>query len=255
MGNSCCNYALFIVLVLYSFLGAAEESSLPDKIIVATEASEDGADQATAVSPSLLNVVHGLNVDVEFFYCPWARCLAAMENGQVDLLDKLYYSQDRESYLHYVKPAYQTQTSTFRFYSHVSNPVKIDNFDDLRDKTIGVVRSAIYYPKFDQAKDVRKISHLHLKNLVGMVKAKRIDALIAAPEFNQQLIEQYADTDELIKQDYEEQYVQYMYIGISRKSPWLVHKEILSQRLAKTLDDEVLSAKAIAPPAPGTQPN
>ena len=177
---------------------SAFSQELPQRLIVAVELGENREKPETGLAPPLVKLIEELNVQTEYYYCPWARCLLAMQNGDVDLLDKLYLTQERQTFIEYLSPAYITQSSTFRFYSHKNSDYRIRTLDDLKQKSIGVVRSAVYFPDFDYNQQITKVSQIHLSNVIMMAAAKRVDALIAAPEFTIDVIRSYPQGDQLV---------------------------------------------------------
>ena len=228
------------VLLLVSLTIASSEShgtQFPIKLIIAVEIGENREKPETALAVPLTRMVQKLKVNIEYFYCPWARCLQAMENGDVDLLDKLYLTRERQVYIEYLSPAYLSQTSTFRFYSHAESDLSIRALHDLHGKAVGVVRSAVYFPDFDYDTRIKKVAHVHLSNVIELAAAKRIDVLIAAPEFTTDVIHSYPQGKLLAQQPFEYEYARGMYIGLSKNSAWYPFANELNTLLQATIKD------------------
>ena len=222
---------LLTMLVLSPSLLLAK--SLPEKLVVAVEQIDGVNTSEESLAPQLKSMLSSLDVDVEYFFCPWARCLQAMENGDVDLLDKLYQTKARQQYISFLTPSYLEQDSTFQFYSHKDSNISINSITDLENRTVGVIRSAIYFPAFDHNKKIRKVPQVHLSNMILMTVKQRIDVLIAAPEDTPEHILSYPEGENLRPHPYKHVYTREMFIGVSKQSKWLPHTEELNHLLQK----------------------
>ena len=118
-----------------------------------------------------------LNIKIEFYPCPWARCLNLLEQGEIDLASNLFKTPEREGYLSYFSEPYIKGTYRL-FYLNKSTGVKITQFEDLIGKTVGQIAGMQYFPRFDTNQSINKLKVATRTQLIGMLLKHRIDAFI-----------------------------------------------------------------------------
>jgi polar amino acid transport system substrate-binding protein len=178
----------------------------------------------------------GLKVNV--YECPWARCVRAIENGDADIIDELFYSEDRNESIYFLKPHYAVQTAGFRFYADNSRIKKIKKWDDLKNLKIGMLRGYKHFPSFDNDKKLQKLDFLEVENIASLILKGRLDVFIAPPSFDENSFKSVDVENKLMKQPYS--YVENLplYLGISRKSLWFEQRETLENNLKEIIESK-----------------
>ena len=61
----------------------------------------------TGIDIDLINRIgKDLNIEIDYFPCPWARCLEMMKQGKIDFASNLFKLPEREKYLVYFEKPY-----------------------------------------------------------------------------------------------------------------------------------------------------
>lgn len=77
--------------------------------------------------------------------------MQAIKNGEADIIHDLFYSQQRDEFLHFLKPNFGVQTAGFRFYADNVNTKIIEDWSDLADLRIDMLRGYEHFTKFNEA--------------------------------------------------------------------------------------------------------
>lgn len=109
--------------------------------------SVNGARHYTGIYIDILRLVASdLGLTLAFVEMPFARAFRAMQAGDGDIMLGPTRSPDREAYLHYLEPPLPRETKVF-VQQRLAEPVR--RYEDLSGKTIGVLRGAAYFDRFD----------------------------------------------------------------------------------------------------------
>lgn len=111
---------------------------------------------------------------LEWRYAPFARSLADLREGRIDLVPRVLPDPERNRYLHYL-PSIGTQDKDILFAVHPSR--RVERYEDLAPLRIGVKRSSLYFPRFDADTTLHKQPAVDDDILVRMFRAGRIDAI------------------------------------------------------------------------------
>lgn len=180
---------------------------------------------------TVLLLTKALEVTVKAYECPWARCVRAIENGDADIIDELFYSEDRNESIYFLKPHYAVQTAGFRFYADNTRIKKIKNWGDLKNLKIGMLRGYKHFPAFDNDNKLQKLDFLDVENIANLILKGRLDVFIAPPSFDENSFKSVDVDNKLTKQPYS--YVENLplYLGVSRRSIWFEQRDILEKKL------------------------
>ena len=129
----------------------------------------------------------GLNLNV--VQCPFARCIRLMRDNEVDIMGSLMRTPERERMLEFITPAYMALYSSFRFYSLAGADFTVSNYEDLQNKRIAVVRGAVYFPRFDNDRDVIKVATTSEGHALDMLTKGRVDLMLAVEQTTDQSLE------------------------------------------------------------------
>lgn len=97
-----------------------------------------------------------LGMPVVYRVLPFKRCLAEMQNGDVDLMTGLLKKQKREKYIFYIDPPYKSKSNKV-FYVLRGNEKILLDYKDLHELKVGVKRGAKYFSIFDNDKLINKV--------------------------------------------------------------------------------------------------
>lgn len=152
---------------------------------------------------------------IQFYECPWKRCIELFKKGDVDLITSFGKTQERELYTYYLGEPYKKEY--LRFWIHNDSSLKIDSYQDLYDKKIGIIKGSVYFPKFDNDAQLIKESVNFENQLFKMLQANRIDLVIGYETTIEYLLAKEGFEGEFKKTTYKIQGFA-SYIGMSKKS-------------------------------------
>ena len=165
-----------------------------------------------------------LKQDITFIRCPIARCLSLIEKGQADMMLSLKKTKARQEYMTYLTPPFKIQHFPLRFYVLQERDLKISKFEDLTSLSVGVVRGAAYFDRFDRDNSINKIEVTEHGQLIQMLLKNRIDTFLEREETIIPLIETQVYQSKIALASYQFDKSVDSYIAISKKSPF--HKDI-----------------------------
>lgn len=116
----------------------------------------------------------GLRFEVQ--RVPWARGLAALEQGRADLMTGLARTPERERYIHYLERPYYACAP--RFYASPALAAQLGDYAALRGLRIGYVLESAYFQPFDGDAGLDKVGVSNESQLLEMLARGRIDALV-----------------------------------------------------------------------------
>lgn len=226
--NICLVTAIFVFSLPINNSFADE---LPAIIKLVKEQTHDHGSIELAEQPVIDQLIDRLNVKLEILYCPWARCLKLLESGQADIVDHLYLTLQRQSFLIYLDPPYVIQNAKFRFYKHKNARFVINSFEDLVPLDIGLVRGNIYFSRFDTSSGLKKIPLINHQNLLSMAINKRVDTIIVERSLTPETVADFDKQGMLVQSNYTVEEKRGVYIAVSKKSRWSEHAIFLSNEL------------------------
>lgn len=119
-----------------------------------------------------------LNIVSKFQLLPWKRALKYMKKGRTDALLTPIYTEERTEFMYYSsEPANMERTV---FLARKGSGIKVNGLDDLKGKSVAVVRGYSYTPEFDSRSDIKKIECNDDEQTVRILAKKRV--LIAVGE-------------------------------------------------------------------------
>jgi len=109
---------------------------------------------------------------------PFARCLKQMASGKTDLMINLNYSAERAAYMHLLP--YSQGLPEVLYLNH--NQTLINEFEQLRQTTIAIVRGYVYAENLLQQFKGQQLT-VHeadtLSNAFGLLLLNRVEAVVA----------------------------------------------------------------------------
>ncbi|WP_016953970.1 substrate-binding periplasmic protein [Catenovulum agarivorans] len=207
------------------------------KIVVATHIEPplvyqlvDGSFHGSNVEVAKL-LAESLNLEVEFVYCPFARCLYQTQTGQADMMVGINYTEQRAQFFSYLAQPYSSLITPVKFYLNKNRPAEINKYEDLVDKKIGVLRGAVYFQPFDNDPRLAKVPVVDHEQLIALLRAGRIDTFLARDLSIRQRINQVEYSELLDVAEFSFTKRQDLFIAISKKSPLSFFQQSLSSTL------------------------
>lgn len=134
----------------------------------------------------ILDLINALPSASEFIVqpvaCPFSRCVRMLSQGEIDVMGGLIDTKERGRVMAFVKPPYMVLQSSFVFYKRADKPLHVVSYDDLYNKRIAVMRSAAYFPRFDEDRDLNKVIVNSEKIAIDLLLKDRVDLVIAVEE-------------------------------------------------------------------------
>lgn len=118
-----------------------------------------------------------LDKKLAFIQSPnFARCVAMLKNGDVDVIAGLNKTEERAKFAFY---APFKAADALRVISKES--ITINTYEDFKGKIIGVARGSLYFPRFDKDTTLDKISVQNNRIGFSMLLKNRIDLIMLSP--------------------------------------------------------------------------
>jgi len=106
----------------------------------------------------------------------FARCIALLNNGEVDVIAGLGKTPEREKF------AFYTPFKAADALKVISkNSITINKYEDFTGKIIGVSRGTMYFSRFDNDKSLNKISIQNARVGLSLLLKNRIDLMMTSP--------------------------------------------------------------------------
>lgn len=115
------------------------------------------------------------NLNLLFHEVPFRRALALMEQGAADIMTGPNRTPERESYMTYLDVELTREGKAFYLQPEAPD---IRQYGELVSRYIGVLRSAKYFKRFDDDKNLRKYSVGDYSTALRMVSKGRIEVAI-----------------------------------------------------------------------------
>jgi len=169
-----------------------------------------------------------LNIDVDWVFMPWKRCLAMVEEGQVDGILGLFRRPAREAFILY--PDEPLSQVRFVLFQARARPHQVNTLQDLEGLTVGTSPGYNYSPEFNTASYFRREpGPTHAANL-GKLALGRVDLVVTDLQAGRYLLrrlnlEQQIEPLPLVIGN------EPQYLGLARKQG----REGLAQAFADTL--------------------
>lgn len=156
-----------------------------------------------------------IGINIQYSPCEWVRCLELAKTGKVDLLTSVSHSAEREAFLHYVHPAYNTDSIVFWVKKGQAN--LINNIDELLFLTIGKEKGAKLYNAVDENPQIEIYESADFTILFRMLASGRIDTIMGSKLATRHLVQNSGYTDSLELANFQHK-VRSSYLALSRHS-------------------------------------
>lgn len=171
--------------------------------------------------------LHGLDIDLlnqlslrtglrfEVQRAPWARGLAALQQGKADLMTGLAKTPEREGYIDYLPQPYYACTP--RFYAAPAHADALRSYAELAGLSIGYVLESAYFQPFDSDSTLHKVAVNNEVQLLEMLVRGRLQAVIGTDCQVDYELRDKRWNGRIAKAAFEPQAHTDLYIGFSRE--------------------------------------
>lgn len=158
-----------------------------------------------------------LHLDVQFVHVPFARGLELMRKGEIDLMTGVLKTLEREEFLLFIEPAYDS-SSNKAFFVRREDRDTVRRFDDLYGKRIGTTFGTRYFPRFDN--DMKLTKEPVRKALLNLEKLKnhRLDVVALSEVTGRLLLRKNRFADCIVQAPYVYQAENKVYMVLSETS-------------------------------------
>lgn len=160
-----------------------------------------------------------MDLDVEFVHVPFARGLDCAKKGTLDLLTGVLRRPEREKYLHFIEPAYNSH-SPKAFYVRKEDSKSITMYRDLYGLRIGTIIGAKYFRKFDLDTRLRKEPVRNAKLNFKKLLNHRIDVAIVSETSADKQLRTLGLQEKIVKSRYKSLQENHVYMVLSKQSPF-----------------------------------
>ena len=213
-------------------------NSYADKIVVGVDAWAPfrfiNGDTISGIDHELWKRIgQALDVKVEYFQCPWKRCLKLMQDGLIDAMSGLAYREERATYITYTTPHYYTCSTQLYVRKGYGDTVK--EHSDLYGMKVGMVSGSAYYESFDNDTKITKMPVAQESILPELLIKERIDTFIGTDCQVDYELKANGQNQYIEKSSFKPGNVVKLYVGISSKSSWLEKLDALNTVLKKVV--------------------
>lgn len=232
--------ALLLALLLGLPLVAAAEEFAPLRVAVDNNwppfRMSDAQGQLRGLDFDLLDELSrrtGLRFEIQVV--PWARTLAAMRNGQVQMMTGLARTAERETFIDYLQPSYYSCSP--RFYGPPQRAEAITEYAQLRGPRIGYVLESAYFQAFDSDSELTKVGVKNEQQLLQMQLRGRVDLLVGTDCQLDYQLRDPALGSRVVKLAYRPDSTTELFIGFSRQDARPREEELIGTALRQLLDE------------------
>ena len=131
-----------------------------------------------------------LDKQLKFIQSPnFARCIAMLKQGHVDVIAGLNQSTERKKFAFFAP--FKT-ADALRVLS--KEGITIKDYDDFHGKIIGVSRGTSYFPRFDNDDELKKITVQNVRIGFSLLLKDRIDLIMVSPANLETLSKEISNT-------------------------------------------------------------
>ena len=135
-----------------------------------------------------------LKKELKFIQSPnFARCVAFLKQGKVDVIAGLNSSGERDKFSFY---APFKAADDLRVIS--KEGIVIKNYDDFHGKIIGISRGTSYFPRFDKDNELNKIAIQNSRIGFTLLLKNRIDLIMVSPATIETLSKELNDANLIV---------------------------------------------------------
>jgi polar amino acid transport system substrate-binding protein len=136
---------------------------------------------ATGIDADIVReVCKRLGIELELQIVPWKRGLRMVEEGDYSGLLTALHTEERSKFLYFTKETVHIQKNVIM--ARKGSGITVKGLEDLKGKTVGVVRAFSYGPEFDNFQGLIKEVCNEQKELIKLLDKERIDVAMAVEQ-------------------------------------------------------------------------
>lgn len=200
-----------------------------------------------------------MGTTVAFRKGTFLQVLDDLRFGRVDLMTGLLKTEERGEFIHYIEPAYAKSPPKV-FYVLRGQGHLLKSFSDLKNLTVGVKKGVDYFPRFDKASDIRKISAPGFQGQVRMLTGGMVDCIATTATEGEFWLKVLGLERIIVPAPYSHDEPQPMYFGFSRASGKPRQADAFQKALETLIDNGEVSRikerflhRAVTPESRGGQ--
>lgn len=155
-----------------------------------------------------------IDVPLKEVNCPFVRCITSLFDGSVDFVFLLSVLDERREGMSFVQVWPGDIKVIFMVPS--GNALRIQSYEDLLDKRVGVVRGYAYFSRFDNDQRIDREVVVAPQQLPKLLKAERIDVFATYGHLEKDIIARYTGIESA---SYSGNYGELGFLAVSKKSP------------------------------------
>ncbi len=191
--------------------------------------AETGASAVSGIDVEIVQAIAArLNLQIEFVRCPWLRCLDLLKSGEADILSSAYKKPEREEFMRYFDTPFLDQLPIAFYFKKGAGRV-VAKYEDLYQLgTVGILRGASYFERFDNDPQVKKYDVASQDQLFPMLVRERFEVMAGyVPTENYRIVAE-GYNGKIEKSTYEYHEPAAVYMAISKKSPLIARFDELN---------------------------
>lgn len=181
-----------------------------------------------------------MHLEPEFVHAPFVRNLKFMEEGHIDLMIGVLRRTERESYMHYLQPAYSTGVR-YVFCVRSGKEDMLRCYEDLQGRVIGVTNGARYFPRFDTDASLSKDSVRTIYQNIDKLLKDRVDVFISEETTARYILGRKGLETSIAFAPYRFEQPQDVFITLSRQSQFAHRREEFARHLAGMKESGVMA--------------
>jgi polar amino acid transport system substrate-binding protein len=162
----------------------------------------------------------------------FARCVAFLRTGYVDVVAGLNQTEERKEYAFFAPFKLADKLTVI-----TRKDLTIDKYNDFTGKIIGIPRGATYFTKFDNDETLNKISIQNERVGLALLVKNRIDLMIANHDVLDLHFEDITKSElKASPINLDEHRTKYTYFGFSEKNNLDLSKEEITSTIKKAFE-------------------
>lgn len=117
-----------------------------------------------------------LGFEIKYEGLPWARMKKYAEKGKIDGIISMFCL---EKYFEIVDFAESPVIADISVFARAGSDIKVSGLDDLKGKSVGIIRGYTYSPEFVSRRDMKKMECDNDEMLVKILEKGRVDVAVA----------------------------------------------------------------------------
>lgn len=126
---------------------------------------------------------------------PWRRAILQLKKGEILALSSGFKTPEREEFAWFPSEPLAVEVNVIAVLD--SSPLVVNNLDDLKGRSIGVVRSYLYGEPFDSLRTFQRVETKSMYQLVDMLLNNRMDAIVGNRAVIRHIVRKSGDLDRI----------------------------------------------------------